>query len=84
MIEFLKRLITKSEDQVKIEKLQLEVNTLKRIIQDLEIENSDFEICKVNLLEENRELKNQIKELNLDLEKKKLYSNLQLLANQVL
>lgn len=64
MIEFLKRLITKSEDQVKIEKLQLEVNTLKRIIQDLEIENSDFEIAKFNLIDENKELERQIRELN--------------------
>lgn len=72
MISFFKNIFNKSEDKVKIEKLQLELNTLKRIVQDLEIENSDFEICKVNLLEENKELKNQIKELKVKIDSVKI------------
>jgi len=72
MIAFFKKLFSKSEDYLKVLELQNEITCLKRIVQDLEIENSDFEICKVNLLEENRELKNQIKELKVKIDSVKI------------
>jgi len=64
MISFFKKFFVKSEDQLKVLELQNEISSLKRIVQDLEIENSDFEIAKFNLIDENKELERQIRELN--------------------
>lgn len=64
MISFFKKFFVKSEDQLKVLELQNEISSLKRIVQDLEIENSDFEIAKFNLMDENKELERQIRELN--------------------
>ena len=64
MISFFKKFFVKSEDQLKVSELQNEISSLKRIVQDLEIENSDFEIAKFNLIDENKELERQIRELN--------------------
>ena len=72
MIAFLKKLFCKSEDYLKVSELQNEITCLKRIVQDLEIENSDFEIVKFNLIDENKELKNQIKELKVKIDSVKI------------